>query len=85
MSKSVSRPDHSSHAILNKHVRYIDAARVLYSSSIFDFDCMETLISFSNAIVPCRFDSIISLQLDFRFALSIYFSEATPQNDLARW
>jgi hypothetical protein len=46
---------------------------------------METLISFSNAIVPARFDSIISLQLDFRFPLSLYFSEATPQTDSARW
>jgi hypothetical protein len=46
---------------------------------------METLICFSTAIVPARFDSIISLQLDFRFPLSLYFNEATPQNDLARW
>ncbi len=58
---------------------------MLYSFNIFDFDCMETLISFSNAVVPARFDSIVSLQLDFRFSLSQYFSEATPQNDLARW
>ena len=68
-----------------EYLRYIDASRVLYSSNIFDFDSMETLISFCNAIVPARFDSIISLQLDFRFPLSLYFHEATPQNDLARW
>jgi hypothetical protein len=43
------------------------------------------LITFSTAIVPARFDSIISLQLDFRFPLSLYFQEATPSNDSARW
>lgn len=64
---------------------YIEAARVLYSSNIFNFDSMETLISFSTAVVPARFDSIISMQLDFRFPLSEYFQEATPSNDSARW
>jgi len=46
---------------------------------------METLIAFSTAVVPTRFDSIVSLQLDFRFLLSLFFNEATPRNDFARW
>ncbi len=70
---------------INNNFRYINAVRVLYSSNIFDFDCMETLIGFSTTLVPVRFDSIVSLQLDFRFPLSIHFREATPQNDLDRW
>jgi hypothetical protein len=70
---------------INNNFRYINAVRVLYSSNIFDFDCMETLIGFSTTLVPARFDSIVSLQLDFRFPLSIHFREATPQNDLDRW
>ncbi len=71
--------------LLKSVLRYIDAVKVLYSSNIFDFDSMETLIAFSTAVVPARFDSIVSLQIDFYFPLSLYFNEATPQNDLARW
>jgi hypothetical protein len=71
--------------LLNGTFSYSGAVKVLYSSNIFDFDSMETLITFSTAVVPARFDSIVSLQLDFRFPLSLYFHEATPQNDSARW
>jgi hypothetical protein len=46
---------------------------------------METLTAFSTAVVPTRFDSIVSLQLDYRFLLSLFFNEAAPQNDFARW
>jgi hypothetical protein len=85
MSKDVCNCSYFWYPHTNWIVRYIDAVRVLYSTNIFDFDCMETLICFSTALIPARFDSIISLQLDFRFPSSIYFNEATPQNDSARW
>ncbi|KAF8852622.1 hypothetical protein BDZ45DRAFT_694930 [Acephala macrosclerotiorum] len=64
---------------------YIDAVKVLYTSNTFDFDCMESLISFSTCILPHRFDSIQSLQLDLRFNYSHFFSEGTPTNDFSRW
>lgn len=64
---------------------YIDAIEVLYTSNTFDFDCMESLISFSICILPHRFDSIQSLQLDLRFNHSHFFSEGTPTNDFSRW
>jgi hypothetical protein len=46
---------------------------------------MESLIFFSKAIPPRRFDSIQSLQLDFKFNLSLYFSESPAPNDWPRW
>ena len=47
---------------------------------------MEGIISMSCALLPQRFDSIQSLQLDFRFGLSMYFSEETTCfNDWPRW
>ncbi len=66
-------------------LRYVDAIEVLYGSNIFDFDSMESLISFSTAVIAKRFDSIKRLQLDFRFSMSVYFSESTAQNDPPRW
>ncbi len=66
-------------------LRYADAIEVLYGSNIFDFDSMESLISFSTAVLAKRFDSIQHLQLDFRFSMSVYFSESTAQNDPPRW
>lgn len=64
---------------------YTDAIEVLYGSNIFDFDSMESLISFSVAVIPKRFDAIRYLQLDFRFSTSSYFSESTAYNDPPRW
>ena len=72
-------------ALTNLFLRYIDTATLLYSTNIFDFDSMETIIMFCNSVVPARFDSIVSLQLDFRFPSSPLFSEASPQSDLDRW
>lgn len=68
-----------------KYNRYTDAIEVLYSSNVFDFDSMESLILFSIAIVPKRFDAIQYLQLDFRFSTSSFFSESTAYNDPPRW
>ncbi|CZR57230.1 uncharacterized protein PAC_07120 [Phialocephala subalpina] len=64
---------------------YIDAVQVLYISNTFDFDCMESLISFSTCILPHRFDSIQNLQLDLRFNYSHFFGEGTPTTDFLRW
>ncbi|KUJ22029.1 uncharacterized protein LY89DRAFT_576892 [Mollisia scopiformis] len=64
---------------------YVDAINVLYTSNTFDFDCMESLISFSTCIVPHRFDCIQNVQLDLRFNYSHFFSEGTPSNDYSRW
>jgi len=61
------------------------AVKALYGSNVLDFDSMESVISLSCTILPQRFDSIQNIQLDFRFSLSIYFSESTPSNDSARW
>ena len=63
----------------------MDAIPLLYSSNVFDFDSMEGFISMSCALLPQRFDSIKSVQLDFRFSLSLYFSETTCFNDWPRW
>src|ERR1035438_3725976 len=68
-----------------KYNRYTDAIEVLYGSNVFDFDSMESLISFSVAVIPKRFDAIQYLQLDFRFSTSAYFSESTAYNDPPRW
>jgi hypothetical protein len=68
-----------------KSFRYTDAIGVLYTSNTFDFDSMESFISFSTAILPKRFDSIQYLQLEFRFSMSLYFSESTATNDPPRW
>lgn len=58
---------------------------MLYISNTFDFDCMESLISFSTCILPHRFDSIQNLQLDLRFNYSHFFGEGTPTTDFSRW
>lgn len=65
--------------------RYIDAVQVLYTSNTFDFDCMESLISFSTSILPHRFDSIQNIRLDLRFDQSHFFCEGTPTTDYTRW
>jgi hypothetical protein len=64
---------------------YVDAVQVLYSSNIFDFDSMESFICLSCAVLPAKFDSIQSIQLDFRFSDSHHFSESQPRNDWPRW
>ncbi|KAK2629282.1 hypothetical protein QTJ16_000102 [Diplocarpon rosae] len=64
---------------------YSSTIYMLYSSNIFDFDSMETLIQLSTALLPCRFDSIQRLSLDFRFCTSSRHSQGTPANDWARW
>ncbi len=63
----------------------MDALEILYTSNVFDFDSMEGLIHFSTAVRARRFDSIQSLQLDFRFNVSVYFSESAPATDFQRW
>src|SRR6187402_160261 len=68
-----------------KQRSYINTIEILYKTNTFDFDSMETLIIFSNMILPHRFNSIQSLQLDFRFSLSNNFKEKTPLNDSYRW
>jgi hypothetical protein len=69
----------------SKCCSYAAAVEVLYSSNIFDFDSMESVVSLSCAVLPQRFDSIESIHMDFRFSLSCYFSESTPLNDGPRW
>lgn len=73
------------HRVNADKCRYIDAIQVLYTSNTFDFDCMESIISFSTCIIPHRFDSIKNIQLDLRFNYSHSFNEGTPSNDYARW
>lgn len=63
----------------------MNAINSLYSSNTFDVDSMDTLVYFSVATLPKRFDSIQKLQLEFRFNFSLYFDERTPFNDLQRW
>ncbi|EMR90647.1 hypothetical protein BcDW1_695 [Botrytis cinerea BcDW1] len=49
---------------------YSEAISLLYSANTFNFDSMEAFISFSNEILPHRFDSITSVTLDFSFDTS---------------
>lgn len=67
------------------HPSYADAIPLLYSSNTFDFDSMEGLLSLSCAVLPQRFDTIQSVKLDYRFNLSLDFSETTCFNDWPRW
>jgi len=64
---------------------YTEAIQILYSAPTFDFDSLETLIAFSCSVLPQRFDSIHSIQLDFRFAMSHLFNESMPKSDPQRW
>ncbi|KAL2075685.1 hypothetical protein VTL71DRAFT_628 [Oculimacula yallundae] len=64
---------------------YVSATRVLYETTEFDFDCMESFITLSTSILPHRFDSIRHLTFEFKFANSRFHSEGTPQSDWARW
>jgi len=64
---------------------YSEGIGLLYSSNTFDFDSLESFVSFSCSILSRRLDSISSLQLDFRFSQSYYFAESTPRNDWPRW
>ncbi|KAI9649384.1 hypothetical protein NHQ30_001959 [Ciborinia camelliae] len=63
---------------------YSEAIPLLYSTNTFNFDSMESLISFSNEILPRRFDSIQSLTLSLNFSTSHLFNESTC-NNLPRW
>ncbi|KAJ8069195.1 hypothetical protein OCU04_002866 [Sclerotinia nivalis] len=63
---------------------YSETATVLYSTNTFDFDSMESLISFSNEILPRRFDSITSVTLSFSFDTSSLFNESSC-NNVPRW
>lgn len=58
---------------------------ILYNSNTFDFDSMESLISFSIAILPKRLDSIQQLQIALDFSTSRQFAESTAYNDPPRW
>ncbi|CZS97352.1 uncharacterized protein RCO7_00275 [Rhynchosporium graminicola] len=64
---------------------YVSAVRFLYESTTFDFDSMESFITFSTSVLPHRFDSIRHLSFDFRFATSRFHFEGTPQIDWPRW
>ncbi|TGO64020.1 hypothetical protein BCON_0009g00290 [Botryotinia convoluta] len=63
---------------------YSEAISLLYSTNTFNFDSMESFISFSNEILPRRFDSITSVTLDFSFDTSSLYNESSS-NDLPRW
>ncbi|KAF7862752.1 hypothetical protein EAF04_007624 [Stromatinia cepivora] len=63
---------------------YSEAIPLLYSTNTFDFDSMESLISFSNEILPRRFDSITSIALSFSFDTSSLFNESSC-NNVPRW
>ncbi|CAD6443992.1 fa631580-a2e0-4070-a688-9eee936aa09a-CDS [Sclerotinia trifoliorum] len=63
---------------------YSEAISLLYSANTFDFDSMESLISFSNEILPRRFDSITSVTLSFSFDTSALFNESSS-NNVPRW
>ncbi|APA11106.1 predicted protein [Sclerotinia sclerotiorum 1980 UF-70] len=63
---------------------YSEAIPLLYSANTFDFDSMESLISFSNEILPRRFDSITSVTLSFSFDTSSLFNESSS-NNVPRW
>ncbi|KAG4030899.1 hypothetical protein MFRU_010g00330 [Monilinia fructicola] len=63
---------------------YSEAIPLLYATNTFNFDSLESLISFSNEILPRRFDSIISLSLSLNFSTSHIFNESSC-NNLPRW
>ncbi|KAF7899835.1 hypothetical protein EAF00_004171 [Botryotinia globosa] len=63
---------------------YSEAISLLYSTNTFNFDSMESFISFSNEILPRRFDSITSVTLDFSFDTSSLYNESSS-NDVPRW
>ncbi|ATZ52767.1 hypothetical protein BCIN_08g04050 [Botrytis cinerea B05.10] len=63
---------------------YSEAISLLYSANTFNFDSMEAFISFSNEILPHRFDSITSVTLDFSFDTSSLYNESSS-NDVPRW
>ncbi|KAF7912061.1 hypothetical protein BELL_0299g00090 [Botrytis elliptica] len=63
---------------------YSEAISLLYSTNTFNFDSMESFISFSNEILPHRFDSITSVTLDFSFDTSSLYNESSS-NDVPRW
>jgi hypothetical protein len=66
-------------------LRYDEAIQVLYSSNTFEFESLETFLAFSCAVIPRSFDTVRSLQLNFRFGLSAHFMESHPGNDMPRW
>ncbi len=85
MSENVSLPPFSSRSTGTKRISYTSAVTILYSTAIFDFDSMESLVKLSTVILPHRFDSIRNISLDFRFNTSKEFTEGTPSNDWSRW
>lgn len=64
---------------------YTEAVPLLYSTNTFDFSSLETLLAFSSAILPSRFDSIVRLRLDLQFSLSARYGESNPESDMPRW
>ncbi|KAH9216962.1 hypothetical protein DL95DRAFT_112578 [Leptodontidium sp. 2 PMI_412] len=64
---------------------YVSAIPILYGTTIFDFDSLESLITLSTSTLPHRFDSIQHLSFDFRFRTSHLFKEGSPSSDWARW
>lgn len=63
----------------------MSAIPILYGTTIFDFDSLESLITLSTSTLPHRFDSIQHLSFDFRFRTSHLFKEGSPSSDWARW
>jgi hypothetical protein len=64
--------------------RYTEAIPILYSTNTFDFDSMETFLSFSNLIPSHRFDTIQTISIDFQFNTSDQYNESSS-NNTPRW
>ncbi|PQE33540.1 ankyrin repeat protein [Rutstroemia sp. NJR-2017a WRK4] len=63
---------------------YTEAIPILYSTNTFDFDSMETVLSFSNLIPSHRFDTIQAISLNFQFRTSNQYNESSS-NNTPRW
>lgn len=64
---------------------YSEAINILYSNNVFNFDSLESFVSFSCEILPQRLDNVRRIQLDFRFNLSVLYTECTPRTNWPRW
>ena len=64
---------------------YSEAINILYSNNVFNFDSLESFVSFSCEILPQRLDSVRRIQLDFRFNFSVLYTECTPRTNWQRW
>jgi hypothetical protein len=64
---------------------YSETIDILYSKNVFNFDSLESFVSFSCDVLPRRLDRVRRIQLDFRFNLSVLYTEATPRTNWLRW